>query len=75
MISINEIIFSNYMIGDFYGPISDVTEHRPDIRHPDNKIRALDISKKAAYLMENIIHLTNDCSKKGFSKILKSTRT
>ena len=39
MISINEIIFSNYMIGD--GPIRDVTNHPPDIRHPDNKIRTL----------------------------------
>ena len=27
MISINEIIFSNYVIGEVYGPIHDVTEH------------------------------------------------
>ena len=41
MISINEIISSNYMIGEVYGPISDVMDHPPDIRHPDNKFRAM----------------------------------
>ena len=51
MISINEIIFSNYMIGEVYGPINDVMDHPPDIRHPDNKFRALNIYNVFKYIM------------------------
>ena len=38
MISINAIIFSK-MSGEVHCPIRDVTDHLPDIRHPDNKIQ------------------------------------
>ena len=42
MISINAIIFSNYMNCEFTDPIRDVT----DIRHPDCEFQALDWSRQ-----------------------------
>ena len=62
MNSINEIIFSNNMIGEVYAPIRDVTAYPPDIRRitnsgPWNRHRIRDLSprRSVSYTVQQLI--------------------